>query len=188
MPQATEKARNGRDQWPAAHGIATTHDDDRESIASRCSGPASIWSPARHPATDRSYQHSGVAGHRGWIACPALNHRATSNRGIEPPLEAQRHNDSGGWTPDQVLRAHVAGLGPDEPTTFGLLGTHLHLHQGHGGDGADCITPRPSFMPQATEKARNGSDQRLAPQGKPLRWILSRVRCIGWFAALPSWI
>ena len=44
------------------------------------------------------------------------------------------------------------------------------------------------LMPQATEKARNGSDQRLAPQGKPLRWILSRVRCIGWFAALPSWI
>ena len=51
MPQATEKARNGGDQWPAAHGIATTHDDDRASIASRCSGPASNMSLASYPAT-----------------------------------------------------------------------------------------------------------------------------------------
>ena len=42
---------NGRDQWPAAHGIATTHDDDRASIASRCSGPASNMSLASYPAT-----------------------------------------------------------------------------------------------------------------------------------------
>ena len=27
----------------------------------------------------------------------------------------------------------------------------------------------------------NGSDQRLATSGDQLRWILSRVRCIGWF-------
>jgi hypothetical protein len=51
MPQATEKARNGRDHWPAAHGLATTHDDDRASIASRCSGPASNMSLASYPAT-----------------------------------------------------------------------------------------------------------------------------------------
>jgi len=118
----------------------------------------------------------------GWIACPARNHRATSNRRIEPPLEGQRHYASGGWTSHQVLRAHAAGLGPDEPTTFGLLGTHLQLLRGHGGDSADCITNRPSFMPQATEKARNAGNQRLATLREPHRPTLSRVRCIAWFA------
>ena len=39
------------DQWPAAHELATTHDDDRASIASRCSGPASKMSLASYPAT-----------------------------------------------------------------------------------------------------------------------------------------
>jgi hypothetical protein len=39
------------DQWLAAHGLAITHDDDREFIASRCSGPASNMSLASYPAT-----------------------------------------------------------------------------------------------------------------------------------------
>ena len=98
----------------------------------------------------------------GWIACPARNHRATSNRRIEPPLEGQRLNDSGGWTSHQVLRAHAAGLGLVEPTTFGLATLTFSPSQGHAGDGADCITTRPSFMPQATEKARNGRLQQIA--------------------------
>ena len=38
MPQATEKAQNDCDQWLAAHGLAITQDDARESIASRGSG------------------------------------------------------------------------------------------------------------------------------------------------------
>jgi hypothetical protein len=118
----------------------------------------------------------------GWIACPARNHRATSNRRIEPPLEGQRHYASGGWTSHQVLRAHAAGLGPDEPTTFGLLGTHLQLLRGHGGDSADCITNRPSFMPQATEKARNGRDEQIATMDRPLRKTQPRFCSIAWFA------
>jgi hypothetical protein len=34
MPQATEKARNGKDQWLAAHESEFIRRDDRESIAS----------------------------------------------------------------------------------------------------------------------------------------------------------
>jgi hypothetical protein len=33
----------------------------------------------------------------------------------------------------------------------------------------------------------NDRDQRLATFGKPHRWILSRVRCIAWFAIFHRW-
>jgi hypothetical protein len=40
MPQATEQAQNGPDQRLATNGLATTHDDARESFASGGSGPS----------------------------------------------------------------------------------------------------------------------------------------------------
>ena len=54
---------------------------------------------------------------------------------------------------------------PHEPKPFGPALEHFYLVRGHAGDGPDCITPRPSFMPQATERARNDPDQRLATHG-----------------------
>jgi hypothetical protein len=51
---------------------------------------------------------------------------------------------------------------PHEPKPFGPAPKYLYLLRGHAGDGADCITPRPSFKPQATEKARNAGVERLA--------------------------
>jgi len=36
------------------------------------------------------------------------------------------------------------------------------------------------------EWAANDGDQRLATLGEPLRWILSRVRCIEWMLIMAS--
>ena len=78
---------NGGDQWPAAHGLATTHDDDRaHCIALFWAG--STRQSACHPATARFYRHPGEAGHRRWLAVPAMNHRTTPSRGIEPSATA----------------------------------------------------------------------------------------------------
>jgi len=79
---------------------------------------------------------------------------------------------------------------PHEPKSFEPAFKHLQLLRGHAGDGADCITPRPSFMPQATEKAQNGGDQQLAanefsiPQDA-IASLLHRLvrRCLHFIAA-----
>jgi len=77
------------------------------------------------------------------------------HRGIGPPLEAQRLVASGGWTSHQVLRAPVAGLSPDEPTTFGRATLHLQLLRGHAGDGPAAYRTGPLLKPQATEPGWN---------------------------------
>jgi len=69
---------------------------------------------------------------------------------------------------------------PHEPKPFGPALKHLYLLRGHAGDDPDCITPRPSFMPQATERARNGeADQRrTTDSASPLdsiRRLIQRV-------------
>ena len=51
---------------------------------------------------------------------------------------------------------------PHEPKPFGAATNHLHLLRGHAGDGPTAYVPGRLLKPQATEKAQNGSNQRLA--------------------------
>jgi hypothetical protein len=117
MPQATEKARNGPDQRLATNGLATPHDDARESFASGGSGPSRglEFAPPPHdglilPALRDCgpFENARFAG---------LHNRGPLQRGIGPPLEAQRLDASGGWTSHQVLRAPDAHHGWARPQT-----------------------------------------------------------------------
>ena len=63
---------------------------------------------------------------------------------------------------NQVLRAPDAGLGPDEPTTFGPATLHLQLLRGHAGDRPAAYRYGSLLKPQATETGWNGPDQWLA--------------------------
>jgi hypothetical protein len=51
---------------------------------------------------------------------------------------------------------------PHEPKPFGPALKHLYLFRGHAGCGPPAYLPGRLLMPQATEKARNVPDQRLA--------------------------
>ena len=54
---------------------------------------------------------------------------------------------------------------PHEPKPFGPALKHVHLLRGHTGHGSAAYPPGRLLMPQATERARNGPDQRLATNG-----------------------
>ena len=57
---ASLEAWNGGDQWPAVHGLAITHDDDRASIASRCSGQGRLGSRLATPRRPDSTATRGM--------------------------------------------------------------------------------------------------------------------------------
>jgi hypothetical protein len=78
MPQATEKARNGSDQWLAAHGQPSLRNDARESICI-------AWFRASHP--DGAAVHSTPGNPTGATGPHAIAAR--------PPLEATRPIDEG---------------------------------------------------------------------------------------------
>jgi len=85
----------------------------------------------------------GDAGHRRLLAAPALNHRATSTRGIEPQCDSGCRDASGGLASHQALRAHAVRGSLDEPTPFWSARLNLQPFRGHAGDCADCTTLRP---------------------------------------------
>ena len=169
------------DQWPAAHGLATTHDDDRASIASRCSGPASNMSLASHPATARFYRHSGDAGHRHLIATPILNHRATSSRGIEssatagtgtPQVAGHRINHPEASRDFAAARAQTVGAAPQTPST--IRRTRWRLRRLHTSQADYPCRKRQSRL-------RTLAISSSPPWDYPHHWASSRVHCIDWF-------
>ena len=153
---------NGPDQRLATHRPTTPQDDARESFASGGSGPSRGLATAPPPHNRmilpalRGRGPFEPARREGW------NHRGHLQRGIGPPLEAQRLVASGGWTSHQVLRAPDAGLGRDEPTTVGPALKHLQLLRGHAGDRPAAYLPGRLLKPQATEPGWNDCLQQLA--------------------------
>ena len=168
------RSDNGPDQRLATNGLATTHDDARESFASGGSGPSRglATAPPPHdrmilPALRACGPFEPARG-KGW------NHRGPLHRGIGPPLEAQRLDASGGWTSHQVLRAADARPRPDEPKPFEPATLNLQLLRGHAGDGPTAYRTGPLLKPQATEPGWNGKaqqrggTQRPEPSQKPI--------------------
>ena len=178
------QSSNGPDQRLATNGLATTHDDARESFASGGSGPSRglAFAPPPHnrmilpaPRGCGPFENARFAG---------LHNHGPLQRGIGPPLEAQRHDASGGWTSHQVLRAQAVGGSRDEPTTFGPATKHLQLDQGHAGDHPTAYRYGPLLKPQATEPGWNDQVEQLAtnwlttPQGAIASLLQRLVRLV----------
>jgi hypothetical protein len=109
------------------------------------------------------------------------HNRGPLQRGIEPPLEAQRLNASGGWASHQALRAPDSGLSLDEPRPFESAPKHLQPFRGHAGDRPTAYRPGRLPKPQATEYGWNARDEQIAERDSQLRGTLPRFCSIAWF-------
>jgi hypothetical protein len=155
-----------------AHGLAIPHDDDRASIASRCSGPSSPKSISRYPSMARSYQPFGAAVHSrspaGGRPCPPPAHTAHWGTapcpGVAPPLSTRFGYASAIGQGRSLGRAALAiETGSIHGGRSGAQGSADHrqvthepkhrLHQNSRGD------PRRAF-PDKAAPSRNARENR----------------------------
>ena len=137
---------------------------------------------ARHPATARFYRHSGDAGHRHLLATPAVNHRVTSNRGIEssakagastPQVAGHRINPLEAPRDVAAARAQTVWASAQTPST--TLRTRRRSHRLHTSQADYPCRKRQSRL-RTTQAQRTGPrDATIATRA---RWPGSLQRMV----------
>jgi hypothetical protein len=134
---------------------SATPQDDAESIASRGSGPSRGLATAPPPHDRMMLPAPRACGPFETARFAGQHSHGPLQRGIGPPLEAQRLDASGGWTSHQVLRVHAVWGSLDEPTPFEPATLNFQLLRGHAGDRPAAYLPGRLLKPQATEPGWN---------------------------------